>query len=138
MVGQRLTIDRQLGARIRFARVERNLSQAALGALLGISFEQVTRFESGDAHISSEQLTDIATALGKSVSFFFHNWVSRSPSATVFTKAGEQERSTVESLATWRSDSARTLLSGSSLRRLSLLEREQDWELADRSVGYLQ
>ena len=135
MVGQRLTIDRQLGARIRFARVERNLSQAALGALLGISFEQVTRFESGDAHISSEQLTDIAAALGKSVSFFFHNWVVCSPSPTVFAKAGEQQRSTVESLSTWRSDSARSPLSGSAFRRVSPLERDGDWEPTDRRRG---
>ena len=138
MVGQRLTIDRQLGARIRFARVERNLSAAALGALLGISFEQVTRFENGDAHISSGQLTDIAAALGKSLSFFFQNWAAGSPSATVFAKAVEQERTMVRSPATWRSDSARTMLSGSGLRRANPLDRDQDWEIADRRVGYLQ
>ena len=133
MVGQTLTIDRQLGARIRSARMECNLSQAALSALLGIPLEEVTRFENGDAHISSEQLTDIAAVLGKSVSFFFQHWLARSTPTTILAKAGRPEPA-VEPTALWQYDRARRLPSASGLRR----EREQEWELADEGVGYLQ
>ena len=133
MAGRTLTIDCQLGARVRDARIERHLSEAALGALLGISLEHITRFENGDAHISSELLTDIAAILGKSVSFFFQHWLARSTPTTILANAGRQEPA-VEPRALWQYDRARRLPSASSLRR----EREQEWELADGGVGYLQ
>ena len=135
MLGQKLTIDRQLGARIRFARVERSLSRAAFGALLGITFEEVMRFENGEVHISSEQLTDIAAALGKSVSFFFRNWVSRSSPTTVFAEAGACTMG--ERLATWACESAGDLPAGTALRA-SPFDLDPDWETTDRRVGYLQ
>ena len=133
MAGQTLTIDRQLGARIRSARIDCQLSEAAFGALLGIPLEQVTRFETGEAHISSEQLTDIAAVLGKPVSFFFQHWLERSTPANILARAGRQD-STVGPRAPWQYDRARLLPSSSSLRH----EREHDWELADGGVGYLQ
>ena len=64
-------VDRHLGARVRFARIEKRISQGALGEQLGISFQQVQKYELGKDRISASQLMNIARILDKDISFFF-------------------------------------------------------------------
>ena len=66
-------IDRHLGARVRFARIEKKISQTALGERLGISFQQVQKYELGKDRISASQLMNIAKILDKDISFFFED-----------------------------------------------------------------
>ena len=66
-------IDRHLGARVRFARIEKRISQGALGEQLGISFQQVQKYELGKDRISASQLMNIARILDKDISFFFED-----------------------------------------------------------------
>lgn len=66
-------IDRHLGARVRFARIEKRISQGALGEKLGISFQQVQKYELGKDRISASQLMNIARILEKDISFFFED-----------------------------------------------------------------
>jgi len=66
-------IDRHLGARVRFARIEKRMSQGALGEQLGISFQQVQKYELGKDRISASQLLNIARILDKDISFFFED-----------------------------------------------------------------
>ena len=66
-------IDRHLGARVRFARVEKKISQTMLGEQLGISFQQVQKYELGKDRISASQLMNIARVLDKDISFFFED-----------------------------------------------------------------
>ena len=64
-------IDRHLGSRVRFARIEKKISQTVLGERLGISFQQVQKYELGKDRISASQLMNIARILDRDIAFFF-------------------------------------------------------------------
>jgi transcriptional regulator with XRE-family HTH domain len=66
-------VDRHLGARVRFARIEKRISQGALGEQIGISFQQVQKYELGKDRISASQLMNIARILEKDIAFFFED-----------------------------------------------------------------
>lgn len=55
--------DAQIGARIRALRMDRKMSQQELGELLGVSFQQVQKYEKGVNRVSAVRLNQIATAL---------------------------------------------------------------------------
>ena len=65
LAGQRSTGkgDTQLGARIRTMRMDRGLSQEQLGNVLGVSFQQVQKYEKGINRVSAMRLNQIAEAL---------------------------------------------------------------------------
>ena len=71
MARRHQAIDRHLGGRVRFARIEKKISQTLLGERLGISFQQVQKYELGKDRISASQLMSIARILEKDISFFF-------------------------------------------------------------------
>lgn len=73
MARRNQAIDRHLGARVRLARIERKISQTVLGEHLGISFQQVQKYELGKDRISASQLVSIARTLGKEMAFFFED-----------------------------------------------------------------
>lgn len=56
-------IDREVGARVRMARRARNMSQTELGSVLGVTFQQVQKYERGANRISSSALVLISRAL---------------------------------------------------------------------------
>jgi transcriptional regulator with XRE-family HTH domain len=55
--------DQQIGFRIRQARQLRGLSQTDVAELLGISFQQLQKYEQGRNRISAVRLMDIARVL---------------------------------------------------------------------------
>jgi transcriptional regulator with XRE-family HTH domain len=63
--------DIELGKRIRLRRVEQQLSQAELGSALGVTFQQVQKYEKGVNRVGAARLQQIATALDVPVTFFF-------------------------------------------------------------------
>lgn len=63
--------DIELGKRIRLRRVEQKISQAELGAKLGVSFQQVQKYEKGVNRVGAARLQQIANALGVPVTFFY-------------------------------------------------------------------
>lgn len=64
-------IDQAVGLRIAARRSALGLSQSALARELGISFQQVQKYESGANRVSASRLHQAATALGCSVADFF-------------------------------------------------------------------
>jgi transcriptional regulator with XRE-family HTH domain len=52
-------------------RVEQRLSQSDLGEQLGVSFQQVQKYEKGVNRVGATRLQQIATALDVSVTFFY-------------------------------------------------------------------
>jgi transcriptional regulator with XRE-family HTH domain len=64
-------IDVEIGARMKQARVTARLSQTELGAHLGISFQQVQKYEKGINRIGSGRLYKIAYVLGVKITYFF-------------------------------------------------------------------
>ncbi len=63
--------DVHIGRRVRERRVAMGLSQSELAEGLGISFQQVQKYESGANRISGSRLWDIASLLQVPVGHFF-------------------------------------------------------------------
>jgi transcriptional regulator with XRE-family HTH domain len=66
-------IDAEVGRRIRLLRLERGLSQTALANRLGVTFQQVQKYEKGTNRVGAGRLSRIAYFLGVPVSAFFGN-----------------------------------------------------------------
>jgi transcriptional regulator with XRE-family HTH domain len=64
-------IDVHVGSRIRMRRQLINMSQERLGELLGITFQQVQKYEKGANRISASRMFFTAKTLGVPVQFFF-------------------------------------------------------------------
>ncbi len=64
-------IDTHVGARVRLRRTLLGLSQEKLGEALGLTFQQVQKYERGANRIGCSRLFDIARVLDVPVSFFF-------------------------------------------------------------------
>jgi transcriptional regulator with XRE-family HTH domain len=64
-------VDVEVGHRIRIERLSRGLSQTALATQLGVTFQQVQKYEKGVNRVGAGRLTKIAEVLGVSVSTFF-------------------------------------------------------------------
>jgi transcriptional regulator with XRE-family HTH domain len=69
-------VDRHVGARIKLQRSLVGMSQEKLGELLGITFQQVQKYEKGTNRVGAGRLLAIARALGVPVSFFFEGHVT--------------------------------------------------------------
>jgi len=69
--GGRDEVDAYVGARIGLRRSALGLSQSALAQQLGVSFQQVQKYETGQNRISASRLHRAATVLGTSVETFF-------------------------------------------------------------------
>jgi transcriptional regulator with XRE-family HTH domain len=63
--------DMEVGRRIRAQRLVRGLSQTDLGRSLGITFQQVQKYEKGANRVGAGRLTRIAEVLSVPVAFFF-------------------------------------------------------------------
>ena len=64
-------IDSYIGARMRERRHALNISQDQLGKQLGVSFQQIQKYESGQNRVSAARLFDICKALNVSLSSMF-------------------------------------------------------------------
>jgi len=64
-------IDTIVGARVRLLRERRKMSQTALGERIGVSFQQVQKYERGANRISASALYQIARALEVQPADFF-------------------------------------------------------------------
>jgi len=63
--------DRQVGQRVRAYRLSRGMSQTALGHKIGVTFQQIQKYENGINRIGSGRLQKIAAILNAPVSAFF-------------------------------------------------------------------
>ncbi|MBK9080991.1 MAG: helix-turn-helix transcriptional regulator [Rhizobiales bacterium] len=63
------TIDKGVGERIRARRVELKLTQSALAKAIGVTFQQVQKYENGKNRIGAGSLGPIAEFLGVSTSY---------------------------------------------------------------------
>jgi len=64
-------IDQDVGARIKFQRVSLGMSQEKLADVLGITFQQVQKYEKGKNRIGAGRLMEISRALTVPVTFFY-------------------------------------------------------------------
>lgn len=64
-------IDVHVGSRVRMRRILIGMSQEKLGDALGLTFQQVQKYEKGTNRIGASRLQNIATILGVPVEYFF-------------------------------------------------------------------
>jgi transcriptional regulator with XRE-family HTH domain len=76
--------DKHVGSRVRMRRMMLGMSQEKLGDALGLTFQQVQKYEKGTNRIGASRLQQIAQILQVQVSFFFEG----APAATT---AGRHE-----------------------------------------------
>jgi len=70
-IGGRDEVDAYVGARIGLRRSALGLSQSALAQQLGISFQQVQKYERAANRVSASKLWEMARALDTSVAYFY-------------------------------------------------------------------
>lgn len=66
-------IDVHLGIRIRARRVALGISQQKLGELLGLTFQQIQKYERGANRVGASRLWDLSRVLETPISFFFED-----------------------------------------------------------------
>ena len=66
-------IDIHVGSRIRLRRTMLGMSQEKLGEALGITFQQVQKYEKGTNRVGASRLQNISSILGVPVAFFFED-----------------------------------------------------------------
>lgn len=74
-------IDIHVGSRIRLRRNMLGMSQEKLGESLGITFQQIQKYEKGTNRVGASRLQAIASILGVPVAFFFEDAPDQESSA---------------------------------------------------------
>ena len=89
-------VDVHVGTRMRMRRMMLAVSQEKLGEALGVSFQQIQKYEKGSNRIGAGRLQDIATHLQVPISYFYEDM----PGTTPATGFAEAETSYVSELLT--------------------------------------
>ena len=64
-------IDRHVGQRVRVARLAKAMSQTGLAEAVGLTFQQIQKYEKGTNRVSASKLYLFAGVLGVDVGYFF-------------------------------------------------------------------
>ena len=72
-------VDINVGSRVRSLRLQRRMSQTALADQLGITFQQVQKYEKGTNRISSSRLHQIANIFRVPEAYFFEDPLDQIP-----------------------------------------------------------
>jgi transcriptional regulator with XRE-family HTH domain len=86
-------VDRHVGARVRMQRILCGFSQTDLGKAVGITFQQVQKYEKGTNRVSASRLQQIANVLEVTPDFFFDG-----ASAKAVGKSGSREVAVIDEL----------------------------------------
>jgi transcriptional regulator with XRE-family HTH domain len=84
-------IDRHVAAQIRIQRKARGLSQTELGKALGVSYQQIQKYENGKNRLGASRLQQIANVLDVAPDFFFEG-----ESARVLGSSGAKETALIQ------------------------------------------
>ena len=88
-------IDIHVGSRIRMRRNMLSLSQEKLGEHLGITFQQIQKYEKGTNRVGASRLQAIASIMNVPVAFFFEN----APGSDAGNVPGSMQESTATYVA---------------------------------------
>ncbi|WP_020697429.1 helix-turn-helix domain-containing protein [Reyranella massiliensis] len=91
-------VDVLVGNRIRQRRALLGMSQTALGKAVGLTFQQIQKYERGANRASASKLYEFATVLDVPVSFFFESAVE----AETTSKRGRRMETIDEGVSTKR------------------------------------
>jgi len=82
-------VDAQVGSRVRLRRMLIGMSQERLGELLGLTFQQVQKYEKGVNRIGAGRLFDVARILGVPIDYFYENVSSQLGSGRGFSESDD-------------------------------------------------
>lgn len=97
-------IDVHVGRRLRLRRTLLGMSQERLGELLGLTFQQVQKYERGVNRIGSSRLFELGQILDVPVSFFFDDLPEAAGGALPGTFGGYLAPGLAEERATFEHD----------------------------------
>ena len=80
-------IDRHIGFRMKSRREALGMSQHQLGDVIGVTFQQVSKYESGTDRIGAGRLFETAVALGVAPQFFFEGLKMDGGGRTIATES---------------------------------------------------
>ncbi len=66
-------VDKHVGGRVRMRRLMLGMSQSALADAIGVTFQQVQKYEKGTNRMGSSRLQQVANVLQVPVKFFFED-----------------------------------------------------------------
>ena len=75
-------VDVHVGARIRLRRTLLGMSQERLGDALGLTFQQVQKYERGINRVGASRLFDLSRILDVPISFFYDHLPGGQPGAS--------------------------------------------------------
>ena len=84
-------VDVHVGARLRLRRTLLGMTQTSLGDAIGLTFQQVQKYERGVNRIGSSRLYDLARVLDVPVNFFFDEMPKEIASKTGAASSGPPE-----------------------------------------------
>lgn len=104
-------VDVHVGKRIRLRRQILHLTQTQLAAMLGLTFQQIQKYENGDNRVSASRLWDISQVLQTTTDFYFEDIDASTAALSPRPKNKAQEDINIPSLEDpMQSDEAVTLV----------------------------
>ena len=88
--------DKLAGARLRQVRLEHGLSQEKLAEMLGITFQQIQKYENGTNRLSVSRIHEIARHLAVDAGVFFNPQMDDATGAKAYLKAAEAKPAPLE------------------------------------------
>jgi transcriptional regulator with XRE-family HTH domain len=92
-------VDIEVGALLRMRRHMLGVSQEALGGQMGISFQQIQKYESGANRLSASRLHAVSILLDVSIEFFFQNGKEALTQEAGFTAEASRMLASKENMA---------------------------------------
>jgi transcriptional regulator with XRE-family HTH domain len=126
-------IDKHVGSRVRMRRMMLSMSQEKLGDALGLTFQQVQKYEKGTNRIGASRLQQISHILQVPVSFFFEG-APTTPGATGLT-AGMSEAPSPAYVADFLATSDGLSLTKSFMRIKNSKLRRRIVDLVEQIAG---
>ncbi|HTD87638.1 MAG TPA: helix-turn-helix transcriptional regulator [Candidatus Binatia bacterium] len=80
-------VDKYVGSRVRMRRIMLGMSQEKLGLALGLTFQQVQKYEKGTNRVGASRIQQISEILEVPVSFLFDGGPSGRPNGEGFGEA---------------------------------------------------
>lgn len=85
-------VDVHVGSRVRLRRTLLGMSQEKLGEAIGLTFQQVQKYERGANRIGASRLFNLSQVLDVPVSFFFDDMPREAADAPVLGEEDDEER----------------------------------------------
>ncbi len=89
-------IDKYVGSRVRVRRLGLGMSQTKLGQAIGVTFQQVQKYENGANRVGASNLYKIAKALGVDVAFLYDGMPAAAVKGKGKATRGRRARPVVE------------------------------------------